>query len=77
QGLADTAVYPNVTREIFKEHCDSQPESRSQLSLYPDMDHDPVLYTSQLEVFDWIEDRFNGKKVLPGCSTRVVVEGVA
>jgi hypothetical protein len=41
------------------------------------MDHDPVLYTSQLEVFDWIEDRFNGKKVLPGCSTRVVVEGVA
>jgi pimeloyl-ACP methyl ester carboxylesterase len=72
QGLSDMAIFPDMTQNIFDKHCNSRPKPRAQLDLYPNMGHENIMLVSQLEVFNWIEDRFNGKGLI-GCSTNTMV----
>lgn len=72
QGLADQAINHPVTSEIFQQLCSLHPSSRAHLSLYPNLDHDPIMYSSQREFFTWIESRFNGVQISPGCTNSTV-----
>ncbi|KAF8587342.1 hypothetical protein K439DRAFT_1630836 [Ramaria rubella] len=76
EGLGDRAVFPAIPESVFANHCARHPDTRVHLSRYPESDHDPVAFVSQLEYFDWIEDRFNGVDVPRGC-TNTTVETVS
>ncbi|KAF8587354.1 hypothetical protein K439DRAFT_1630845 [Ramaria rubella] len=72
EGLGDRSVFPPIQDSVFAHHCARHPKTRVHLSRYPDSDHDPVAFVSQLEYFNWIEDRFNGADVPYGCTNTTI-----
>ncbi|KAF8529483.1 hypothetical protein JB92DRAFT_2696291 [Gautieria morchelliformis] len=72
EGLGETAVFPAIPEAVFAHHCEAHRDTRVHLSRYPEMDHDPVAYVSQLEYFRWIDNRFNGVQVPYGCTNGTI-----
>ncbi|KAH8696612.1 Alpha/Beta hydrolase protein [Talaromyces proteolyticus] len=68
QGSADTVVIPEGSALGFKNTCASQKNNVSiEYVSVAGQDHNPSLYASQRIWLQWIEDRFNGVKIKPGC----------
>ncbi|KAF8498839.1 hypothetical protein JB92DRAFT_2983231 [Gautieria morchelliformis] len=72
EGLGETAVFPATTEAVFAHHCEAHRDTRVHLSRYPEMDHKPISFVSQLEYFRWIDDRFNGVQVPYGCTNATI-----
>jgi pimeloyl-ACP methyl ester carboxylesterase len=72
EGLGDRSVFPAIPENVFARHCNIYRDARVHLSRYPRADHDPLAFVSQFEYFNWIEDRFNGVDVAPGCTNATV-----
>ncbi|KIJ49822.1 hypothetical protein M422DRAFT_115769, partial [Sphaerobolus stellatus SS14] len=61
EALGDIGTPPKSIEDVLEEHCAAYPYSQMQLSKYPGLDHWSILFASQAEYFQWIEDRFEGK----------------
>lgn len=72
EGLGDLQVYPAIPDAVFAKHCQNHPDTQAHLSRYPEMGHDAVAFASQVEYFNWIDDRFNAVQVSEGCTTATV-----
>jgi pimeloyl-ACP methyl ester carboxylesterase len=57
QGGADQTIPPDLTGLLQLEECAVNTVA-TQLTIYPDQDHDPVLYASQTDVANYITARF-------------------
>ncbi|KIJ49370.1 hypothetical protein M422DRAFT_116736, partial [Sphaerobolus stellatus SS14] len=68
EGLGDHSTFPATIEVVVAKHCELQRHTRLHLSRYPNMDHDEVPFAAQVEMFRWIEDRFNGVDIQPGCT---------
>ncbi|PHH73840.1 hypothetical protein CDD82_5245 [Ophiocordyceps australis] len=58
QGLNDTTVAPVVTKNAFQMSCKAG--NLIHMSLYPGMEHEPVLPAAEPEWLTWIDWRFQG-----------------
>ncbi|PHH93356.1 hypothetical protein CDD83_5910 [Cordyceps sp. RAO-2017] len=56
QGLNDTTVLPRTTIQAVESSCASG--SEIHLSLYPGLEHSPLLQASEAEWMGWIDDLF-------------------
>ena len=68
QGVNDTITPASLTMEDFNLTCSTYPESPAHVKLYPGMDHGQVLESARVDIAAWLDDRFNGIPVWPGCS---------
>lgn len=66
QGMADETVNYNATKVAYRAACDAGNSVR--LSLYPGLDHRPVLTASVPEWMPWLDERFRGVAPAQGCS---------
>lgn len=60
QGLGDTSVLANTTREAWENSCKANNEVH--LREYEDQEHSPVLEAASAEWLGWIDERFYGAK---------------
>ncbi|OAA58157.1 hypothetical protein ISF_06696 [Cordyceps fumosorosea ARSEF 2679] len=67
QGLNDTSILPGTTREAVERACGAG--SAVHLSLYPGVEHSPLLPASAPEWLAWIDARFAGQALSENCST--------
>jgi pimeloyl-ACP methyl ester carboxylesterase len=67
QGSADMTVPPDITALLDQEECAVNTVA-TQFTLYPDQDHDPVLYASQADVVSYLTARFAGLPAPSNCS---------
>ena len=58
QGMADRTVNYNATKVSYRAACEAGNSVR--LSLYPGLDHRPVLTASVPEWMPWLDERFRG-----------------
>ncbi|RJE21243.1 hypothetical protein PHISCL_06425 [Aspergillus sclerotialis] len=58
QGMADETVNYNATKIAYRAACEAGNSVR--LSLYPGLDHRPVLTASVREWMPWLDERFRG-----------------
>ncbi|KIJ46981.1 hypothetical protein M422DRAFT_249262 [Sphaerobolus stellatus SS14] len=72
EALGEIATLPKTIEDVLEEHCAAYPDSQMQLSKYPGLDHWSILFASQAECFLWVEDRFEGKAVPAGCSSKTL-----
>lgn len=69
QGLNDSSVLPQVTRQVYEDACSAG--NQVHLSEYPGMEHSPVIAAAAPEWLDWIDARFAGKSTCRQCSAKV------
>ncbi|KAJ4148379.1 hypothetical protein LMH87_002852 [Akanthomyces muscarius] len=69
QGLKDTAVLPQATREVYDDAC--KLGSEVHLREYPLMEHSPVIPAAAPQWLAWVDERFAHKATPGGCSARV------
>ncbi|KAF4548472.1 Hypothetical protein D9617_27g044380 [Elsinoe fawcettii] len=70
QGSDDTVVTPEGSAAGFNATCSTQGNNVSiEYMSVIGQDHNPSMYASQRKWLQWIEDRFNGVPVAPGCTT--------
>lgn len=67
QGLNDTSVLTAATRNACEQACKSR--SEIHLSVYPGLEHSPLLPGSAPEWLGWMDARFAGKKTTGRCSS--------
>lgn len=72
QGIADPLTYANNTEWDFNQTCNTYPESKATLRLYPDADHNVAAQAPLYDILSWIQDRFDGAEVPEGCTTETV-----
>lgn len=70
QGTDDQTVNYNVTEEAYHTACAAGNNVR--LSLYPGLDHRPVLTASAPEFLGWLDERFRGVSASQQCVLRRV-----
>lgn len=68
QGVNDTITPASLTMEDFNLTCSTFPESPAHAKIYPGMDHGQVLESARADISAWLDDRFKGVPVEPGCS---------
>ncbi|KAH7077473.1 Alpha/Beta hydrolase protein [Paraphoma chrysanthemicola] len=71
-GITDPLTYAANTEWDFNQTCNSFPETKATLLLYPDTDHNVAAQNTQVDFLRWIKDRFDGKDVEEGCHIRTV-----
>ncbi|KAH7088004.1 Alpha/Beta hydrolase protein [Paraphoma chrysanthemicola] len=71
-GITDPLTYAANTEWDFNQTCNSFPETKATLLLYPDTDHNVAAQNTQVDILRWIKDRFDGKAVEEGCHIRTV-----
>ncbi|EGX88095.1 hypothetical protein CCM_09231 [Cordyceps militaris CM01] len=67
QGLNDTSILPATTRDAVERAC--RGGNAVQLSLYPGVEHSPLVAASAPEWLSWIDARFAGQPLAGNCST--------
>lgn len=70
QGMGDQTVNYNITKLAYHTACEAGNPVR--LSLYPGLDHSPVLTASAPEWSRWLEERFSGIPASQHCQMRHV-----
>ncbi|KAJ1323089.1 hypothetical protein MN608_11943 [Microdochium nivale] len=60
QGLGDTLTYPEECIRDFERTCKAYPESRAELLLVPELDHDPSFYAAQPYYSAYMQRLFAG-----------------
>lgn len=65
QGMADGTVNYNATKISYHAACEAGNSVR--LSLYPGLDHQPVLTASAREWMPWLDERFRGVATQQKC----------
>ena len=70
QGEIDTLVRPDVTQSYFDAQCKAG--AQVELDSYPAIGHVDIRPVAPPHILPWIEDRFAGKPVSPGCTTKTV-----
>ena len=66
QGTADQTIPLEITQLLQQEECGVNTVA-TQLTTYPDQDHDPVLYASQADVVGYVTARFAGQPAPSNC----------
>ena len=69
QGLEDTTILPQTTINSFHDTCEHGNEVH--LSLYPGMDHSPVIPASAPEWLGFLRERFEGKNSTGECKKTI------
>ncbi|KAJ3498645.1 hypothetical protein NLG97_g974 [Lecanicillium saksenae] len=67
QGLNDTSILPVTTKEAVERACKNG--NTVQLSLYPGVEHSPIIPASAPEWLTWMDTRFSGQPLAANCST--------
>ncbi|OAQ97158.1 hypothetical protein LLEC1_04485 [Akanthomyces lecanii] len=67
QGLNDTSILPQTTKDAVERAC--RGGNTIHLSLYPGVEHSPLIPASAPEWLRWIDARFAGHPVAANCST--------
>ncbi|KAF1932044.1 alpha/beta-hydrolase [Didymella exigua CBS 183.55] len=67
-GIDDPLTYANNTEWDFNQTCNSYPNSKATLRLYPGTDHNVAAAVSQQDFLRWIKARFDGAEVPVGCA---------
>jgi pimeloyl-ACP methyl ester carboxylesterase len=67
QGLGDTLTYPEECEQDFDRTCDAFPDSRAELYLVPELDHDPSFSAAQPYYLAYIESLFEDRQFKKGC----------
>lgn len=68
QGGKDTAIVPQFTYATFRALCENGTEA--DMKVYPDDDHNSLLWTARTETISWMNDRMEGKPAANGCVGR-------
>jgi len=68
QGDEDESVVPEFTYATFRALC--QTGTEADLQIYPDDDHNSILWTAQTPVLDWLAARLDQQQVPNGCVGR-------
>lgn len=66
QGLNDSSVLAQVTRDVYRRACAAG--SKVHLSEYPAMEHSPIIAAAAPEWISWIDSRFSGDSTSGDCS---------
>ncbi|TQV91253.1 prolyl aminopeptidase (secreted protein) [Cordyceps javanica] len=71
QALNDTSILPDTTKEAVDRACKGG--NTVHLSLYPGVEHSPLIPAAAPEWLNWIDARFSGQALATNCSiaTRV------
>ncbi|KAJ4316927.1 hypothetical protein N0V94_005196 [Neodidymelliopsis sp. IMI 364377] len=77
QGVTDPLTYANNTEWDFNQTCNTFPESRATLMLYPDADHNVAAQVPQFDYLQWIKRRFEGEEVSEGCEIKIAEPATA
>ena len=72
QGTADPVIPGVVTDRIVNTTCELFPERNLEYQRYEGATHVPVMYAAQRHWLQWIEDRFAGRRLRRGCTTKTV-----
>ena len=67
QGTADPLIPKTITDYAVNETCQLYPDSSLTYLTFEGSGHVPVMYAAQQIWLQWIEDRFKGLPVQPGC----------
>ena len=70
QGTGDVVITANLTTHFVDETCAMYPDSEIEYAKFKGADHVPTLYASQRIWLDWIAERFEGRSVTKGCTSR-------
>lgn len=65
-GGSDVLFTPSAAQKVFHRLCDSG--ANVQLSVYPGLGHDPLVYGSLRDQMAWIGDRFAGRLAVTDCA---------
>ena len=68
QGMKDVSVVPQMNIAVFDSIC--RTGANAELRLYPNDDHNSLLWTARTADIDWLNDRMAGKPVANGCQGR-------
>lgn len=68
QGMKDTSIVPQFTLASFSTMC--REGVTADLKVYPDDDHNSLLWTAQTAVVDWLNDRMAGQPAPNACPGR-------
>ena len=72
QGVNDTITPASLTMEDFNLTCSTFPDSPAHAKLYPGMGHGQALESSRADIAAWLDARFHGIPVQPGCSVESI-----
>ncbi|KAI4260302.1 MAG: hypothetical protein L6R42_004124, partial [Xanthoria sp. 1 TBL-2021] len=67
QGLADVNIDAATTTQAVRATCKAFPRSAVQYQTWEGVTHNPIMFAAQQMWLQWIEDRFMGRPVVPGC----------
>ncbi|KAI4268521.1 MAG: hypothetical protein L6R35_006753 [Caloplaca aegaea] len=67
QGLADVNIDAATTTQAVCTTCKAFPGSAVQYQTWEGVTHNPIIFAAQQTWLQWIEDRFMGRPVVPGC----------
>ena len=70
QGDIDPLVRPDVTQSYVAGQCKAG--AQIELDTYPGIGHFDIRPVAPPHILVWFADRFSGKPVAAGCSTKVV-----
>ena len=68
QGAKDSAIVPQFTYATFRALC--QNGTKADMKVYPDDDHNSLLWTARTETISWMNDRMADVPAPNGCVGR-------